>query len=384
MVQRPSTTGQLVEVFAQFQRMREAQPVSYDQATASWHLFRYDEVEQVLTNSTHFSAGEPYDVTSSRACNPLQHHLVRGLIGRSLTPHAVNQLAPYIRASAQTLLDQLRPQGSMDVIADLAVPLCQSVLAELVGIPADHRQHLQHWTTALMASTWDEQASRASQELSAYLLHLLEERLCHPEPDLLSRLLAANMDGAHLHEREMVVCCRLLLVSGQEPITNLLGNAILCLLEHPEVIERLRHEPAPIYSTIAEVLRYLPPAWTVHRTTLTEVTLGSQHIPAHARISAEIASANRDAKHFAQPEQFDIDRIPNRHLSFGDDSIHSCLGAGLTRLVARITLSLVVHQFTDLTLKTQHTLDVVDSPTLFGVKYLPITFRPMPQSSEAL
>jgi len=324
MVQRPSTTGQLVEVFAQFQRMREAQPVSYDQATASWHLFRYDEVEQVLTNSTHFSAGEPYDVTSSRACNPLQHHLVRGLIGRSLTPHTVNQLVPYIRARAQALLDQLRPQGSMDVIADLAVPLCQSVLAELVGIPDDHRQHLQQWTTALTASTW------------------------------------------------------------QEPLTNLLGNAVLCLLEHPEVIERLRHEPAPIYSTIDEVLRYLPPVWTIHRTTMTEVTLGSQHIPAHAQVSVEIASANRDDKYFAQPEQFDIDRIPNRHLSFGDDGIHSCLAAGLTRLVARITLSLVVHQFTDLTLQTRHALDIVDSPTLFGVKYLPITFRPMPQSSEAL
>jgi cytochrome P450 len=182
----------------------------------------------------------------------------------------------------------------------------------------------------------------------------------------------------------MMACCRLLLVNGQESITNLVGNAFLCLLDHPEVFERLRHEPAPIYSTIDEVLRYPPPVWIVHRTTQTEVTLGSQHIPAHARISVEIASANRDGKHFALPEQFDIDRVPNRHLSFGDDGTHSCLGVGLTRLVARITLLQVVRQFTELKLQTEQALDVVDNPTQFGVKHLPITFKLLPQSSESL
>jgi cytochrome P450 len=118
----------------------------------------------------------------------------------------------------------------------------------------------------------------------------------------------------------------------------------------------------------------------VERTTVSEVTLGAQRIPAHARISAWIVSANHDARYFAQPEQFDIDRIPNRHLSFGDSGMHFCVGVCLVRLLASITLTQLVHQCHDLALPPDHVLETAKTPTAFGLKNLPLTFQPFPLS----
>ena len=390
MIQRPLFTDQLSDVFAQFKKMRESQPVCYDEATSSWHLFGYDEVLRVLTDSTHFSAGGADSAASLGSSHLIaldapRHELVRRRVGQALTPRAINRLAPYIKERVRALLDQVHPGGSIDVIDDLAVPLSLSILTELLNIPADHQQAFQQWTLALEASpaslsagTFPQveqrvQADLAVQELEAFFMRLLEQRHLSPQQDVMSRFLAASVDEVHLSEREIVVCCRLLL-AGQQTLTNLLGNAMFCLLEHPEVIERLHHTPAPMYSTIDEVLRYLPPIWMVRRMTTSEVMLGSQHIPAQARVCAWLVSANRDARHFADPERFEIDRIPNRHLSFSDDGNHSCLGAGLARLTARIALSLLIQHPGNPQPRTELAFEVIEHPLLFGIKHLPITF----------
>jgi cytochrome P450 family 109 len=395
MIQRPSSTDQLADVFAQFKKMREAQPVCYDEATSSWHLFGYDEVLRVLTDSTHFSAGGADSAAllgSSHliALDAPRHELVRRTVGQALTPHAINQLAPHIKERVRALLDQVPPGGSLDVIDDLAVPLSLSILAELLNIPADHQQALQQWTLALEACPASlstgifpqveqrVQADLVVPELEAFFMRLLEQRRLSPHQDVMSRFLAAEVDGVHPSEREIVACCRLLL-AGQQLLTNLLGNAMFCLLEHPEVIERLRQVPAPIYSTIDEVLRYLPPIWMVRRMATREVMLGSQHIPAQARVCAWLVSANRDGRHFADPGRFEIDRIPNRHLSFSDDGNHSCLGAGLARLTARIALSMLIQHLVDPQPRTELAFEVIEHPLLFGVKHLPITLTPSPR-----
>ncbi len=157
MIQRPSFTDQLADVFAQFKKMRETQPVCYDEATSSWHLFGYDEVLRVLTDSTHFSAGGADSAALLGsfhliALDASRHELVRRVVGLALTPRAINQLAPHIKERMRALLDQVHPGGSIDVIGDLAVPLSLSVLAELLNIPTAHQQAFQQWTLALAAS----------------------------------------------------------------------------------------------------------------------------------------------------------------------------------------------------------------------------------------
>jgi len=383
MIQQPSTTAQLLEVFTLLQNMRESQPVAYDPATEIWHLFGYDEVEQMLNDSQHFSAAALPHAPHARhrlALDAPSHHLIRGVIKQALAPREVNQLAPYIHTTVQTLLNQYRSSGSIEMMHDLITPLVMSSLAELVGIPSEQREDLQRTISTLVVLPHSEQMGRAIADLSPFLLPLLEQRRRQPEFDLLSRLLTAEVDGMHLPEPEVISFCCLLLVMEYETMIHLLGNAIYCLASRPEVCARLRHVPAPIYSTIEEVLRFLPPVWIVERTTVSDVTLGAQRIPAHARISAWIVSANRDARYFVQPEQFDIDRIPNRHLSFGDSGMHFCVGVCLVRLLASITLTQLVHQCNDLALPPEHILETVKTPTAFGLKNLPLTFQPLPLS----
>jgi cytochrome P450 len=137
----------------------------------------------------------------------------------------------------------------------------------------------------------------------------------------------------------------------------------------------LHQDPAPIYSTIEEALRYLPPVWVVTRITTEEVALGGQSIPAQARICAWIVSANRDESRFSSPDTFDIERVPNRHLSFGyGKGFH--FDTALARLLAEVSLTSLLDYLPGLQLLPGQRLEMVDNPAIFGVKHLYVTFSP--------
>lgn len=403
MIQQPATTDQLAESFARFQKMREAEPVLYDAASRSWHLFRYADVLQVLTDTTRFACVETEvkaspGATRIMALDPPPSWRVRTRLLQALTPRAVNRLAPRIVERAHTLLDRIRPMGTMEVIGDLAAPLSLSALADLVGIPAAHRSAFELWADALLEGLGQECAKetvrahtqpaviRAMHDLSAFFTELLEQHRCAPqqEPhrDLISTLLAVSGDGDPLSVSEVMAGVRLVLEIGYSPATHLLGNALLCLAAHPQVIDQLRKPPAPIYSTIEEVLRSLPPIWAEFRTTTAEVTLSSKCIPAQERVCAWIVSANRDARQFLHPDRFDIERIPNRHLSLRC-GMQAQLAGALARLEATTTIPLLLEQCADLKRVDDRPLAVVESPTIFGMKRLPITFVPRPSPASA-
>ncbi len=319
------STDQLAQRFARFKQLRETTPVVYDDATQRWHVFRYADAAQVLTDPKHFapigSDGASLPLFANNMIEPSRQPLASTLVRQAAPPRLVIELMPQITAAAQALLDQARPLGVLDVIGDLAAPLAMAVFAELLGIPVEHRQRLTQWMdmlgadqatahAALRPATDPHRAAAAAvQELAAYIAQLLEERRRQPLRDLISRLLAAEVAGDRLRDSEIVAYCCTLLLAGHTA-THLLGNAVLCLTEYPEVIAHLRHEPPPVYSTVEEVLRYLPPVWNVARTTLADVQLGEQRIPAQAQVWVWVASANRDAVQFPNPDQFDIERIP--------------------------------------------------------------------------
>ncbi len=385
-----ASTDQLAQRFARFKQLRETTPVVYDDATQRWHVFRYADALQVLTDPKHFAPighdGASLPQFADRTIDPSRQPLARTLVRQATPPRLVIELKPQITATAQALLDRARPVGMLDVIGDLAAPLSMAVFAELLGIPVEHRQRLTLWLEALSADqvtahavlrpdTDPHRAAAAVQDLVAYIAQLLEQRRRQPLRDLISHLLAAEVAGERLRDSEIVAGSCALLLAGHAATTHLLGNAVLCLTEHPEVIARLHHQPPPIYSTVEEVLRYLPPVWNVARTTLADVQLGAQRIPAEAHIWVWIVSANRDAGQFPNPDRFDIERIPNRHLSFGDRS-QAWLGAALARQVASSTLTMLVKLLPNIKRVLDSGLEVVDSSTFFGVKRIPVVFTP--------
>lgn len=180
-------------------------------------------------------------------------------------------------------------------------------------------------------------SSRHSRAERGYLTETIGALRSSPKDDLLSRLVAAEVDGERLTQEEILGFFQLLVVGGQETTTNLINNAILCFSEHPGELARLREMPELLSSAIEEVLRYRSPLQWMMRTPKREAELHGQTIPAGVLVLAMIGSANRDSRQFAHADKFNISRDPNSHLAFGVGS-HFCLGAPLARLEARIAL----------------------------------------------
>ena len=211
------------------------------------------------------------------------------------------------------------------------------------------------------------------EELRDYFSKLLAARKLSPQEDLMSALVAAEIDGEKLSEDDLLTFCILLLVAGNETTTNLIGNAVRCLLEQPSAVERLRAEPALWPAAVEEALRYRPPVQATIRTTTEAVTIREKTIPEGQAVVVWLASANRDAAEFPNPDVFDITRQPNRHLSFGQ-GIHFCLGAPLARLEATIALEEIFRRLPNLRRADAAPLTQVPGFIMHGVKHLPLVF----------
>lgn len=386
--------------FAWYRAMRESRPVSYDADGGYWQIFRYDDVLRIANDHATFSSegrrrvlGEEDQAAippSIISMDPPRHRQFRNLVTQAFTPRAVAQLAPRITAIANELLDRVIPTGAMDVIDDLARPLPVIVIAELLGIPVEDRPRFKRWADTLLAEDdeggeagkrtsdiGDDRLRRAARqaldEMRAYFEPILAERRRRPRHDLISDLLAAEVDGQRLAEDELIGFCTLLLIAGHITTTNLLGNAMVCLDEHPGALASLLREPVLVPSAVEEVLRWRPPAKMIVRLAVSDTTIAAQPVRRGQTIVAWIASANRDEAHFPEPERFDVRRQPNPHLGFGH-GIHFCIGAPLARLEGKLALQVMLERLHGFERVPDIPLEPLGSPVLAGVKHYRVTF----------
>jgi len=391
-MQTPSYKEQLYAPYEWYRSMRATRPVFQDPTWGGWQVFSYPEVMRVLSEYATFSSDnqrmaqfeggeggmDPIGNSIIRM-DPPRHRQLRNLVTQAFTPRIVAQLEPRISAITHDLLDQVITAGEMDVVRDLAYPLPVTVISELLGIPAELREDFKRWSDALVSGdegTSEEERMQLYQEVQGmygYFAQVLEERRAHPQNDLVSALLAAEVDGQRLSNVELLGFCGLLLVAGNETTTNLLGNMMLCFDEHPELVERLRANRALVPGAIEEVLRYYSPVKAMVRVTTTETVLGNQHMGANQFVVAWIGSANRDEAEFPNADRFDIEREPNRHIAFGR-GIHFCLGAPLARLEGKIALNALLDRLPGNWQVADQPLEMIKSFIVFGAKKLPMTW----------
>ena len=355
-------------------------PAYYDQQRHAWRVFRYAEVQRVLSDFTTFTANrgrlDPASQLKRAGLNdldPPQHRQLRSLVMEAFTPRMVATFAPQITRLAHDLLDAVSDRGEMDVISDFAAPLPLIIISKMLGVPASDHHQLRQLSTACTPIITPA-AVQAHNTLGDYFTTLVEQRRQQPGDDLISTLFEAQIDGQHLTSSEIVSLCRTLLITGNETTKNWIGNAMVCFYQHPEAMAQVQAEPDLLPTALEEVLRYFPSVPTYPRVAAVDTVIDGQEIKAGQWVIAHMESANREETQFPHADTFDIRRNPNRHLTFGY-GIHFCLGAPLARLETKIAFATMFERLGEIERVPDVPLEAVVSPLGYGMKHLPITFK---------
>jgi cytochrome P450 len=363
--------------YPRYAELREAAPV-HRLSDGSYVVTRWDDCWSTYRNPTVFvsSGTRPGDYASTKSIisiDPPAHTRLRQLVTGPFRPAAIASMEPELRQVAEGLVDDLvaaNRAGEADLVTHLAVPLPVIAIARMLGIPGERYPEFRHWTDHSVADLagLDVDPSivkQARRDMMQFFLDLVTKRRRSPGGDLISAIVSGPEP---LDDEFAVAFCFTLLVAGNETTTNLIGNAMLALLAHPDQAEQLWAAPTLIPSALEEALRYDPPAQTNIRRARVDASIAGHDIPGESLVVLLIGSANRDPRKFPDPDRFDITRNPREHLSFGN-GVHLCLGASLARLEARLAYEALIARVQNIRL----TGPVVRQyAQLRGVRELPI------------
>lgn len=371
--------------------LRQRAPVLHDDQFNRWYLTRFDDVRQILrdkdmsadprkANPASYVAriaaltgtGVGSSAPSMLFMDDPDHRRVRGLVNKAFTLKAVEALRPRVREIATGLLAKIEAD-EFDLMTSFAGVLPVIVIAEMLGIDPADRGSFRHWSEVSVAAFFNpfrtpqqgEAALQAQQELNAYFQKMIELRRAAPRDDLISDMVHAEEAGDHMTDEEILTQCNLLLIAGNVTTTDLIGNGVKALLDHPQELAKLRARPELINNAIEEILRYDSPVTNSGRNVQRELTLRGCPMHLGDSITVSLAAANHDPDANPNPERFDIERADIQHQSFGGGK-HTCLGAPLARVEAQEGITALLQRFPNL------------QPSARGLKYRTIpSFRGM-------
>jgi cytochrome P450 len=344
------------------EQLRREQPVyhqSMPDGTDYWAVLRHADVVHVARNPLLFSAERGGVVLED--LDPDQLAMMRDMIlsmdpprhteyRRNVNPHFKAQvmagLEPRIRAVCRSIMHDAAELGDVDFVHDVCAGLPTQIVGELVGIPAADRPQLHHWAeritgaqdaeiAAVDEAQGDDASIEGSIQIAMYAIGLANERRADPRDDLMTLMLATEIDGRLLDDMGIGSFFVQLIVAGNDTSRTMLSSGLLALLQHPDQMAELRADPSLIPGAVEEMLRWANPLHYFRRTASSDTELAGQAIAEGDKVAMIYTSANRDEAVFADPHRFDIHRDPNPHLSFGIAE-HFCLGVHLARLEGRV------------------------------------------------
>jgi cytochrome P450 len=359
-----------------YTRLREESPVwrtTLPDKRTAWLVTRYEDVAGVLKDKSF--AKDPLNAQNPEQrskgpwvpgiLKPLErnmldvddpdHRRLRTLVSKAFTPRLIERLRGRVEAICQELLDAMeRKRGRVELVRDYALPLPATVIAELLGIPADDHRKFHRWSNRIVSVSsardfW--RALPAAVAFIRYLRKMSERRRISPEDDLISALVQAEEEGHKLSQDELLAMSFLLLVAGHETTVNLIASGTLTLIEHPEQLEEIEADPQLIKLAVEELLRYTSPVEiATERYARQDLDVSGMEIPRGELVLAVLGSANRDERFFDEPDALDLGRDPNKHLAFGRGGVHHCLGAPLARMEGQIAITALLRRFPNLSL----------------------------------
>ncbi len=362
------------ETFAQ---LRREQPVWWQEMPDEpgyWAVLRHADVVHVARHPLLFSAAQGGVVLEDLDADQLA--MMQDMIlsmdpprhvdyRRNVAPHfkarVMAGIEDTIRAQCRAIMadaaDQVAERGEVDFVHDVCAPLPTQIIGELVGIPVVDRPNIHHWAeritggqddeiAAIDESQGDDGSMEGSIQLAMYAIGLANERRADPREDLMTVMLATEVDGQPMDDMGIGSFFVQLIVAGNDTSRTMLSSGLLALLQHPDQLAELRADRSLIPGAVEEMLRWANPLHYFRRTASEDTELSGQAIVAGDKVAMIYTSANRDEDVFADPQSFDIHRSPNPHLSFGIAE-HFCLGVHLARLEGRVFFDELLDTFSD-------------------------------------
>jgi cholest-4-en-3-one 26-monooxygenase len=279
-----------------------------------------------------------------------QHSRLRKIISRGFTPRAVDRLRDGLREAARGIAENAAATGSGDFVQQVAAELPLHAIANLLGVPAEDRMKLFHWTNEMVGDEDPEfaesEALASAGQVMFYGTQLAARRADNPGDDIVTKLVEADVDGHKLSDDEFGLFMVTLTVAGNETTRNSITQGMMAFLDYPDQWELFKRERPQ--TAADEIIRWATPITSFQRTALTDVTLGGTTIKKGQRVVLSYRSANFDDDVFHDPFRFDILRSPNPHLSFGGTGAHYCVGASLARLTVNLMFEALADTMPDL------------------------------------
>ena len=396
-IYNPRDRGTINDPLPIFRQLQDEDPCHWCAPLKSWVFTRYADVRDVLLDEqisadrlTPYFASLPSDQrrgvmevikylnTWVAFKDPPDHTRIRSLLNKVFTPGAIRNLRPSITDAVAQLLDPLRNVEAFDFVKEFAYPLPATVILTMLGLPLEDIERLHEWSAEMQpfiggATTSTDKYARAEAgaiAMAEYFRAAIRERTSRPRDDMLTKLVACRENDDALTEDEVIGSAILFLFGGHETTTNLIGNGVRALLQHPNQGSELRAKPEHTKAAVEEILRFDGPTLASVRLVGMEHERHGRTLKCGDRVFVMIHGANHDQRIFDNPNVFDISRSPNPHLTF-NYGIHFCLGAPLARLEGEIAIGEVLQRLPDLSLAADQ-YDYMDTMVMRGVWTMPV------------
>lgn len=360
-----------------FARLRAEDPVHWSEPMSGWIVTGYNDILDGLTSSDVFSAERLGNVRkhlpagAQAAADDILRYLTSWMVFRDQPDHTrlrrhmagvlnlptFESLRGSVSELTSMLLDQIPDSDVVDMLPHFSIMLPGMVVMQLMGVDRDRLLEVKRWSDEMMLFIGSargvpdkyERARRGAVSMATLFKELIAKRRAVPEDDMLSQLIASEVDGRRLADDELVGCLMMVLNGGHETTANLINNSLLALANNPGTLEYLRSHPGGMQLAVEEFLRYDSPILSLGRMIKEDFEMGGKQMSAGERVFFMLLSANRDEEVFDDPHRLDVTRDPNPHMAFGKGP-HFCLGTPLARIEGQIVIQEIIQRYSTIEL----------------------------------
>ncbi len=381
--------------------MRDNAPAYWDESADGglWGVTRYDDIMRIAKTPDLFCSGkssrperDSWIPSMINLDEPL-HKRRRNIVNRGFTPRRVQDQEKMLRRLTTELIDGVIERGECDFVRDIARWIPMVAIGDMLGVKPEDREQLLEWSDGMLgggevADVMNDEERREKQRACtegyfAYQAGIIAERRQNPQDDLVSLLVTGEVDGEGLDDMAILQESLLILIGGDETTRHVMTGGLEQLILNRDQMQILIDDPSKIEIAVEEMIRFVSPIVNMNRTLTRDTELHGEKLREGDRVLLLYAAANRDERNFEDPDRFDVERWPNRHVAFGGYGVHHCLGASLARLELKILFEEIFKRMPDIQFASEEPLKRRPNNFITGIEEMPVTFSPNSPSSPS-